>query len=97
MRPLVISQYNEFNDFLSYLFTYDPYNYMDNWTSSTFPKDIEFYQKSNWILVPILGLIYLFTLNDIWKYDAETMIWIKIDHSIYYNLKDIAFLRIAFE
>ena len=92
---VLTSQYDDFYDSPSYLFLYDPY--MDYWTSTTFPKDIEFYQKPNWVLVPILGVIYLFTSNNIWKYDEETVMWTKIDHSINFNLKDIAFLRIAFE
>ena len=70
---------------------------MDDWTSSTFPKEIEFYQKSNWVLVPILGVVYLFTSNDIWKYDAEIVMWTKIDSSIEFNLNGLAFLRLAFE
>ena len=70
---------------------------MDDWTSSTFPKEIEFYQKSNWVLVPILGVVYLFTSNDIWKYDAEIVMWTKIDSSIESNLNGLAFLRLAFE
>ena len=92
---VLTSQYDDIYDSSSYLFHYDPY--MDDWSSSPFPKDIAFYQKPNWVLVPILGVIYLYTSNNIWKYNAEAVMWTKIDHSINFNLKDIAFLRIAFE
>ena len=92
---VLTSQYDDFYDSSSYLFLYD--HYLDDWTSITFPKDIEFYQTPNWVLVPILGVIYLYTSNNIWKYNAEAVMWTKIDHSINFNLEDVAFLRIAFE
>ena len=92
---VLTSQYDDFYDSSSYLFVHD--HYLDDWTSTTFPNDIEFYQKPNWVFVPILGVIYLFTSRNIWKYNAETVMWTKIDHSINFNLEDVAFLRIAFE
>ena len=89
------SKYGEFNDSLPYLFTYDPI--MDFWIQSTFPKEFDFAEKSNWSLVPILGEVHLFTANKLGKYNTETEIWTKIDHSIDFLIEDIAFQRIAFD
>ena len=89
------SQYGGYNDSSSDLFTYDPI--MDNWIQSKFPNDIEFDKKSNLVLVPILGEVHLFTRNNTWKYNTETEILTRINHSIDFLMQDIAFLRIAFD